>query len=260
LWCYTNNPKKSWDRCDPLTADDFPKDDAADKHNEAAAKAKAAAEKAAAEKKAAEEKAKKEAEEAAKKAKEEAEAKRKKAEEDKKKRREKELALKAAKAAAEAEAKQRAEEERLKKEAEEKAKKEAEAAKAAAEAKAKAAKEAAEKANKVFRIPGCEYTEFTERGDKFDYRGCQSRTKGGYTCQPWNTDSPNKRGGSYKRMYEKKTDYIGDHNYCRSAKWGALWCYTNNPRKNWDVCDPETAESFAANPPPPHAPGCAASE
>jgi len=85
LWFYTNNPKKSWDRCDPLTADDFPKDDAADKHNEAAAKAKAAAEKAAAEKKAAEEKAKKEAEEAAKKAKEEAEAKRKKAEEDKKK-------------------------------------------------------------------------------------------------------------------------------------------------------------------------------
>jgi len=77
-----------------------------------------------------------------------------------------------------------------------------------------------------------------------DYKGCQTKTRGGYTCQNWNTDSPNKRGGSYKRMFEKGEEYLGDHNYCRSAKWGALWCYTNNPKKSWDRCDPLTAADF----------------
>lgn len=198
LWCYTDDPKKNWDRCDPLTADSFEKDDAAEKHNAEAAKAKAAAEKAAAEKKALEEKKRKEAEEAIRKAKAEAEAKRKKAEEEKRKRREAELAAKAAQKAAEEEARQRAEEERLKKIALEKAEKEAAEARARAEAKKAEARANAIKAAKSFSAPGCEYSEFTEKGDRSDYRGCQTRTRGGYRCQHWNSDEPNERRREHK--------------------------------------------------------------
>jgi len=43
-------------------------------------------------------------------------------------------------------------------------------------------------------------------------------------------------------MYEKKEEGLGDHNYCRGAKYGALWCYTTNPKKNWDYCDPISKE------------------
>lgn len=77
-----------------------------------------------------------------------------------------------------------------------------------------------------------------------DYRGCQTKTREGYTCQNWGTDKPHNRGGQYKNYFNKGEEGIGDHNYCRSGRWGALWCYTNDPKKNWDRCDPLTKEDY----------------
>jgi integrin beta 3 len=71
-----------------------------------------------------------------------------------------------------------------------------------------------------------------------DYRGKQTKTKKGYTCQRWDVDKP------HKRHYtpEKYPDAGLVENYCRNpsskSSGKTIWCYTTDPKKRWDWCKP----------------------
>ena len=47
-------------------------------------------------------------------------------------------------------------------------------------------------------------------GDGHDYRGRQTQTISGHTCQQWNLQAPNSHSISLE------VDGIGPHNYCRN--------------------------------------------
>jgi len=74
-----------------------------------------------------------------------------------------------------------------------------------------------------------------DRANKgYAYEGSQSKTKSGYTCQEWSSQSP------HRHMYTA-FHYPGkglDHNYCRNPaeKYHETWCYTTDPSKRWDWC------------------------
>jgi len=69
-----------------------------------------------------------------------------------------------------------------------------------------------------------------------DYRGCQSKTVSGKTCQAWTAQSPHE----HIRTPEKYPDKgLGDHNYCRNPDGEpTIWCYTTSADTRWDYCDP----------------------
>ena len=74
-----------------------------------------------------------------------------------------------------------------------------------------------------------------------DYRGFQSRTVSGKTCQHWDSDTPHER--SVCCTPETKPDKGLEENYCRnpSAEHGlspTIWCYTTDPAKRWENCIP----------------------
>jgi integrin beta 3 len=65
------------------------------------------------------------------------------------------------------------------------------------------------------------------------YRGCQAQTVTGKTCQKWNIQTPHK----HKKVLGEKG--VGDHNYCRNPDGeDTIWCYTTDPDKRWEYCDP----------------------
>ena len=80
------------------------------------------------------------------------------------------------------------------------------------------------------------------------YRGCQTKTRSGKTCQKWSSQVPH----SHTRTPENPTfagKGLGDHNYCRNPDGEpGIWCYTNK-RERWEFCDPirsyKHAEAFA---------------
>lgn len=76
----------------------------------------------------------------------------------------------------------------------------------------------------------------TMKGTKGDgYRGCQTKTTTGRTCQNWNKQSP--QSHSISLTYAKGT--MGDHNYCRNPDgMTTIWCYTTDPSKRWEYCTP----------------------
>merc|ERR1719433_1074199 len=69
------------------------------------------------------------------------------------------------------------------------------------------------------------------------YRGCQTVTRTGKTCQNWQSQAPHEHsfGGATQ-------DGVGDHNYCRNPSWASsgstIWCYTTDEGTRWDYCDP----------------------
>merc|ERR1719421_2175725 len=68
------------------------------------------------------------------------------------------------------------------------------------------------------------------------YRGCQTKTVSGKTCQKWTVQTPH-------RHSRKPANYpnagLGDHNYCRNPdREPAIWCYTTDPQKRWEFCNP----------------------
>jgi len=76
-------------------------------------------------------------------------------------------------------------------------------------------------------------------GNGEDYRGCQTKTRGGHTCQKWTAQSPRQ----HTRTPEKYPDTgLGSHNFCRNPdKDSGIWCYVADegddiPR--WEYCDP----------------------
>lgn len=64
-------------------------------------------------------------------------------------------------------------------------------------------------------------------------------TRSGYTCQKWDDQSPHKHTRGPKWRKNKGVD--GGHNFCRNpdGEGNTMWCYTTNPKKRWEYCDPE---------------------
>ena len=73
------------------------------------------------------------------------------------------------------------------------------------------------------------------------YRGCQTKTKSGLTCQRWDRQSPHK----HSNHKPGQTYDAGPHNYCRNPDGSStIWCYTTSSSKRWEYCVPfETAKS-----------------
>ena len=84
-------------------------------------------------------------------------------------------------------------------------------------------------------LTGCDET---IRGDlQNGYRGCQTKTANGRTCQRWTSQSPH----AHDRTPENYPLFdLGDHNYCRNPdrEPGGIWCYTTDLYKRWEYCDP----------------------
>ena len=67
-----------------------------------------------------------------------------------------------------------------------------------------------------------------------DYRGTQSKTRSGRTCQNWDTQSPHEH--TNKRSSDAGTV---SNNYCRNPDDAStIWCYTTDPATRWEYCDP----------------------
>ena len=64
------------------------------------------------------------------------------------------------------------------------------------------------------------------------YRGCQTKTRGGYTCQSWSKQSPHAHGDITPQS--KPNDGLESNNYCRNPGGegeSTIWCYTTNEKK-----------------------------
>jgi hypothetical protein len=75
-----------------------------------------------------------------------------------------------------------------------------------------------------------------------DYRGSQTKTRSGKTCQEWTRHRPHKHN---LIVYDddRLNFGIGHHNYCRNPKseiGETIWCYTTDPSTLWEYCDPLT--------------------
>ena len=69
------------------------------------------------------------------------------------------------------------------------------------------------------------------------YRGCQTKTTSGRTCQQWTAQSPH----THSIDDNDPSKGIGSHNYCRNpdGEPGGIWCYTTDANKRWEYCDPK---------------------
>lgn len=80
-----------------------------------------------------------------------------------------------------------------------------------------------------------------------DYRGCQQRTRYGYVCQNWMSQSPHRHHMVPDGDHGDKG--LGDHNFCRNPDTNitssdTIWCYTT---AEWPVsqeCDPKTGHEW----------------
>jgi len=65
------------------------------------------------------------------------------------------------------------------------------------------------------------------------YRGKQTKTRSGRTCQAWDQQTP------HTHAYKPASYPEVEANYCRNPSEGAtIWCYTLSPGKKWEYCDP----------------------
>jgi hypothetical protein len=115
----------------------------------------------------------------------------------------------------------------------EKAAAEKAAAEKAAAEKAAAEKAAAEKAaaEKAAAEQSCDETLKGWRDE--GYRGCQTKTVSGRTCQNWDSQSPHRHS-----RYSVDKGSAGN-NYCRNPDGEpTIWCYTTDPNKRWELCEP----------------------
>jgi hypothetical protein len=76
----------------------------------------------------------------------------------------------------------------------------------------------------------------TLKGNKGSgYRGMQTKTRSGRTCQNWDSQSPQK----HKFHVQERSKFGLIKNYCRNPDGEAtIWCYTTDPAKRWEFCDP----------------------
>jgi hypothetical protein len=72
-------------------------------------------------------------------------------------------------------------------------------------------------------------------GNGADYRGVQTRTRTGRTCQHWDMQAPHAH--TYTNASYPDADLRS--NFCRNPAGAAsIWCYTTDPEKAWDLCVP----------------------
>ena len=72
-------------------------------------------------------------------------------------------------------------------------------------------------------------------GSGRNYRGKQTRTTGGWECQPWHMQAPH----PHKRTTARYRDAGLDSNYCRNPDGhNTIWCYTMNHKIRWQYCMP----------------------
>ena len=67
------------------------------------------------------------------------------------------------------------------------------------------------------------------------YRGRQSITISGRTCQAWSQQSPHQ----HSNTPENKPDEGFEANYCRNPHGNeeTIWCYTTDSSKRWELCE-----------------------
>ena len=73
------------------------------------------------------------------------------------------------------------------------------------------------------------------------YRGCQTKTLSGRTCQAWTkSDGITPVIDTHKHNQTQKTKPgkgLGPHNYCRNPDGEkTIWCYTTDSKKRWELC------------------------
>ena len=86
------------------------------------------------------------------------------------------------------------------------------------------------------------------------YRGCQTRTRSGSTCQRWDAQSPNEHFGP--TTPEAVPEAGLDSNYCRNPDGGPeIWCYTMDGDR-FEYCDPLAQGSTSPLPAELYADGC----
>ena len=86
---------------------------------------------------------------------------------------------------------------------------------------------------KVIRKTNAE--QFTPALKGADYRGFQTRTVGGYTCQAWSKQRPHTHTRTPKIFPINGLN----GNYCRNPdNEKTIWCYTTNRNKRFDYCKP----------------------
>lgn len=86
--------------------------------------------------------------------------------------------------------------------------------------------------------PSC-VESFSGRGA--DYRGCQTKTRSGKTCQKWESQTPQQ----HTRTPQNYANSDLQKNFCRNPdNEQTIWCYTTDPSKRWEYCDPVGTASF----------------
>lgn len=82
--------------------------------------------------------------------------------------------------------------------------------------------------------PECDETMYGARGA--GYRGCQSVTRTGLTCQSWAAQTPHQHSLADESAGESAE---AAKNHCRNPDGGdSIWCYTTDPNMRFDYCDP----------------------
>merc|ERR1712166_1019847 len=73
-----------------------------------------------------------------------------------------------------------------------------------------------------------------------DYRGFQTKTRSGRTCQNWMSMTPQHHTRKPNNFPNKG---LGNHNKCRNPdnEDGGIWCYTTDSWKRWEYCNPVAA-------------------
>ena len=67
------------------------------------------------------------------------------------------------------------------------------------------------------------------------YRGNQSVTRSGNSCQQWHSQSPH----SHSNTPSNKPNAGLEGNQCRNPdNSSTIWCYTTDPLTRWEYCDP----------------------
>jgi hypothetical protein len=73
-------------------------------------------------------------------------------------------------------------------------------------------------------------------GNGAGYRGYQTQTRSGRTCQSWNSQSPHSHT---RTQWNYPSSGLGWHNYCRNPDGEpTIWCYTSDGGSRWEYCDP----------------------
>ncbi|XP_025102289.1 plasminogen-like [Pomacea canaliculata] len=88
------------------------------------------------------------------------------------------------------------------------------------------------------------------------YKGTQTTTELGYTCNVWTSDSPHNKADIYKddKAYTVDGSKAAAVNFCRLFKDNhkQAWCYTTDKTRRWDNCQvPHCDETRDCNGPPP---------